>query len=185
MEEERRQIQSHVDAHCDPDHVSWADLRCYTGSQGAGDVLVPSLARHASRQIKEFKETKPAQRRFRGHVSYNAGGAGGHSPAPGGKVQAPGTDAAGRVEADKGHGRGRGRGKKDGGGSWPQCWVTPAALRRVAWNLEVLVWRCRARLPNVLGPLFLKCLTTAHMLVAGSPRGGAIIGELNETVFWL
>ena len=26
-----------------------------------------------------------------------------------------------------------------------------AALRRSSWILEVLVWRCRARLPNVLG----------------------------------
>ena len=59
-----------------------------------------------------------------------------------------------------------------------QSWVLPAALRRVARILEVLVWRCRARLSNGLGS-FLKRVMTARMLVAGSPRGRAIIRDLN------
>ena len=46
-------------------------------------------------------------------------------------------------------------------------WVPPAALRRVSGILDVLVRRCRAGLPNVLGS-FLKCLMIARMLVAGS-----------------
>ena len=37
----------------------------------------------------------------------------------------------------------------------------------VSWILDVLVWRCRARLPIVLGS-FLKCFMTTRMLVAGS-----------------
>ena len=41
-----------------------------------------------------------------------------------------------------------------------------AALWRVSWVLEVLVWRCRASLPNVLVS-FLKCLMTRCILVAG------------------
>ena len=60
--------------------------------------------------------------------------------------------------------------------------VPPVALRRVAWILEVLVWRCRARRPNVLLS-FLKCSMTAHTECKLSPRDRAIIRELNETVF--
>ena len=52
----------------DPDNVSWADSRFYTGSRRAGDVLVPSLRRHVARQINQFRETEPAQRRFRRRV---------------------------------------------------------------------------------------------------------------------
>ena len=110
---------------------------------------------------------------------WNAGGAGGNVATAGGKVQAPGADGAGRGRADKSRGRGRGKGNKAGGG------VLPVALRRDAWILEVLVWRCRARPPNVLGS-FLKFLMTARMLVASSlPRDMGIIRELNETVFAL
>ena len=62
------------------------------------------------------------------------------------------------------------------------------SLRRVSWILEVMVWRCRARLPDVLGS-FLKFLTTALVLVASqalsSPRDRALIRELNETVLAL
>ena len=65
MEEPARQIQGCVDAHSDPDHMSWADSRYYTGFRRAG-ALVPSLRRHVAPQIKDFKETELAQRRFRG-----------------------------------------------------------------------------------------------------------------------
>ena len=54
-------------------------------------------------------------------------------------------------------------------------------LRRVAWNLEVLVWRCCARLPNVLGSfleVFDDCLYVGCRL---SPRDRTIIREVNET----
>ena len=69
------------------------------------------LRRHVARQINHFKETEPAQRRFRGRVWWNAGGAGGDGAVAGGKVSAPGADGAGRGNADKGRGRGRGEGK--------------------------------------------------------------------------
>ena len=59
----------------------------------------------------------------------------------GAKVHARGVDGTGRGEADKG--------------------------RCVSWFLEVLVWRCRARLPIVLVS-FLEFLMTARVLVAGS-----------------
>ena len=39
-----RQIQSHVDAHRNPDDVSWEGLRFYTRSRRAGNALVPSSA---------------------------------------------------------------------------------------------------------------------------------------------
>ena len=58
------------------------------------------------------------------------------------------------------------------------------AFWRVSRFLEVLVWRCRARLPNVLVS-FLKYLTTARPFVVGSPGEWAIIREVNETVFAL
>ena len=45
MEDLARQIQSYVDAYSDPNNVSWADSRFYTGSQRAGGALVPSLWR--------------------------------------------------------------------------------------------------------------------------------------------
>ena len=108
-------------------------------------------------------ETEPAQRRFRGRVWWNAGGAGGDGAAAG-KVQTPGTDGAGRVKADKGRGRGRGKGKKAGGSVVPPLGSSGGVA---AGRMEFGVWRCPARLPNVLGS-FLKCSMTACMLVAGS-----------------
>ena len=76
---------------------------------------MPSLRRHVAPQIKEFRETEPSQRRFRGHMRWNAGGAGGDGAAAGGKVQAPRADGAGRGNADKGRGweqkKGRWRGR--------------------------------------------------------------------------
>ena len=48
----------------DPDNVS------------PGDAQIPSL-RHVARQIQDFKETEPGQRRFRGRVWWCADGAGG------------------------------------------------------------------------------------------------------------
>ena len=102
---------------------------------------------------------------------WYAGGAGGDSSVAGGKVQAP-AFGVGRGKGDTGRGRGRGKGKKAGGGgvppqakvrlSWPQRSVPLAALQWVSQILEVLVWRCRARLPNVLAS-FMKCLMTARL----------------------
>ena len=58
-------------------------------------------------------------------------------------------------------------------------------IAAVSQILGVLVWRCRARLPNVLG-LFLKffddCSYAGHRL---SRRDRAIIRELSEIVFGL
>ena len=79
-------VQSNVDAHSDPDNVSWAGARFYTGSRRAGDALAPSLRRHVARQTKDFRETETAQRRFRGRVWLNAG-AGGDGAGAGGKVR--------------------------------------------------------------------------------------------------
>ena len=79
MEELARHIQSYIHAYSDA---------FYTGSRRAGDALVPSSRRHDARQIKDFKETEPAQRRFSGW--WNAGGAAGDGAAAEGKVQAPG-----------------------------------------------------------------------------------------------
>ena len=73
-------------------------------------------------------------------------------------------DGAGRGEADQERGRGGGKGKKATGEMTSLS--LGSELRWVSWNLEVLVWRCRARLPDVLGS-FLKFLMT-RMLVAGS-----------------
>ena len=151
MEELARQVQSYVDAYSDPDNVSWTDSRFYAGSRRAGGALVPSLRRHVTRQVKDFMETEPAQRRFRGRVWWNAGGAGGDGAACGGKVQAPGTDGAGRGRADKGRGQGHGKERNQVAGM----------------DSEVSVCRCFARLPNVLVS-FPKCLMTARMLVVGS-----------------
>ena len=55
-------------------------------------------------------------------------------------------------------------------------------LRRVSWILEVSVWRCRARLPNVLGS-FLKFDDWSYVGCRLSPRDRAIIREVNETAF--
>ena len=104
---------------------------------------MPSLPRHVARQTKDLTETEPGQRRSRGRVWWDAGGAGDDGTGAGGKVQVPGADGAGRGKADQDRGRGRGKGKKAGGGSvpprqndvslsWPQRWVPPAALWRVA-----------------------------------------------------
>ena len=93
-----------------------------------------------------------------------------------GKAQAPAADGGGRGEGDKGGGRGRGNGKT-AAGVWSHrrkmtalltaTLVSPATLRRVSWILEVLVRRCRARLPAVLGS-FSNLLTTFHALLATS-----------------
>ena len=95
--------------------------------------------------VKDFKETEPAQRRSRGRVWWNVGGVGGDSAGAGGQVQAPGADGAGRGEAGKAWGEER----RPVAGVvppaaklcplWPQRWLPPAASRRVAFILEVLV----------------------------------------------
>ena len=56
-------------------------------------------------------------------------------------------------------------------------------MPRVAWNLGVLVWRCRARLPDVLGSFLEVFDDCSHVGCRLSPSGVAIIRELNETVF--
>ena len=57
-------------------------------------------------------------------------------------------------------------------------------LGRVSRVEEVLVWRCRAQLPNVLGS-FLKFSAITRLFVAGSLRDRVIIREMNESVFVL
>ena len=118
MEELTRQIQSYVDAFSDPDNTSWCLLHVfYTCSR----LWFPSLRRHVARQIKEFRETEPAQQRFRGRAWWNSGGSGGDGAAAGGKVQARVADFAGRGKADKGRARECGKGRKAvGGGVVPQ-----------------------------------------------------------------
>ena len=86
VEELARQILICVDATSGPGNVSVSDSRFYIGSKRAGDALVPSLRRHVARQIKDFKETEPAQRRSRGRVWWNASGAGGDGTGARGKV---------------------------------------------------------------------------------------------------
>ena len=62
-------------------------------------TLVPvGLRRHVARQIKEYRETEPSQRRFRGRAWWNFGISGGDGSAWS-KVQALVTDGAGRGEA--------------------------------------------------------------------------------------
>ena len=149
------------------------------------------LGRHVARQINKFTETEPGLRRSRGHVWWYAGGAGGDDAADGYKVHTRGVDGIGRGKADKGRARGLVKGPSAGAWSrrrqhdvscWPRRWVPPAALRRVAWILEVLVWRCHARLPNVIGS-FLNFLMTVRMLVAGSLLvTGRSSGKWNQTV---
>ena len=140
-----------VDANSGPNDVSWADSRFYTGSRRAGDALVPSLRRHVARKLKVFNETEPAQRRFRGRVWWNAGGAGSDGAGAGGKVQA----GCGWCRTWQF----RGEGKNDGGGGNNDALLAGSSgvAAAVAWILLVLVWRCRARLPNVLVS-FMKCL---------------------------
>ena len=75
-------------------------------------------------------------------------------------------------------------------GAWSRCLRNDVSAgrdggsyrRRVSWVLVVLVWRCHARVPNVLGS-FLKFLMSARTLVAGlSPRDRANIRNMSETV---
>ena len=127
VEEQARQIHSNVDAHSVPDNVSW--------SGRAGDALIPSLRRHVARQIKEFRETEPAQRRFRGSVWWSVGGVGGDGAVVGGKVLVLGADGAGSGKADKERGRGCGKGKKAGND------VTPG---RKTGSLQRRCGGCRA-----------------------------------------
>ena len=47
-----------MDAHYDPDNISWSDSDFYIGSWWAGDALVPSLRLHVARQIMEFREAE-------------------------------------------------------------------------------------------------------------------------------
>ena len=61
-----------------------------------------SLRRHVARQIKEFGEIDPAQRRFRGRTWWNSGGSGGDGADAGGKVQAPGATVQGVAKLTRG-----------------------------------------------------------------------------------
>ena len=171
MEELARQIQSYVDANSDPDNVSWADSRFYTGSRRAGDALVPSLRRHVARQIKDFKETKPV-------------------------IDAP-VDVSGGMQVVQAAtvlslvAKSRRRERKV---------LDVAMLIRAAvevWERKESRWRERpatskmmSLLAATLGPSSGVAagrtdsgglLMAARMLVACSPRDGATIRELNET----
>ena len=158
-----RWIQSNVDAHGDPDNVTWSDERFLHESWRTGWCLLPSLRWHVACPIQAFVEIELAQRRFRVCVLGNVGCLSGDGAAAGSEVHAPRVEG-GRVKADMGRGLCRARGMQAVGGSV----VPPAALRRVSWFLEVLLWRCPACLPNFLRS-FLKFLMIARMLVAGSP----------------
>ena len=142
----RRQIQSYIDAYSDHDNVSLADSRFHTGSRRAGDALVPSLRRHVARQMKDFRETEPAQRRFRGRVWLNAGGVGGDSAGAGGAKCRRWEQMVDVVKLSKGR-EAVGKERRPVAGasrrwqndvSWRQRQVLPA-LRWVAFILEVLV----------------------------------------------
>ena len=99
----------------DPDETG-SDSHFYTSSRRAADALVQSVRRDVSRQIKEFRETEPGQRRFRGRAWWNSGGSGGDRAATGSKVQASVADCAGRGKAGKVRVRGHGKGTQAGGG---------------------------------------------------------------------
>ena len=76
MAELARQIPSYVDAYSDVDNVIWADELETPWYRLFGGTL-PG-------QIKDFKETEPAQRRSRGRVWWNARGFGGDGAGAGG-----------------------------------------------------------------------------------------------------
>ena len=63
MEELARQIRIFVVVCSDPGKMSWSDSRFFAESHRAGDALVPVPRRHVARQIYEFRETEPSQRR--------------------------------------------------------------------------------------------------------------------------
>ena len=73
MVELARQMQSYVRAYSDPDNVGLSDSRFYTGSRWEANAPVPSLRLNVARQIKEFRETEPTQRRFRAQAWWNSG----------------------------------------------------------------------------------------------------------------
>ena len=150
-----------------------ADSRVCAGARQAVDTLVSSLQRHTARQNKD-----PAQRRILGCRWWNAGGADEDVVVPRSGVWPPGADGAGRGSAGRSRLQGRGVGEKAGGQGvipppaklrlrWLQRWVPPTTLRLLSWISGVLVWRCHARLPNVLASLP-KFLMTSRWLVACS-----------------
>ena len=111
-----------------------------------------------------------------------------------GRVHAPGVDGAGCDKADKGRGRGRGkeglrRGRGPAAGRLPSLLAaTPGpsgAVAAVSWFLQVLVWRCHARLPTVLACFLKFSDDCSHVGRRLSPRDGSIIREMNESVFAL
>ena len=112
-------------------------------------------------------ETEPAQRRFRGRVWWNAGGAGGEGAACGGEVQAPGTDGAGRGRADKGRGQGHGKERNQVAGM-------------DSGGLGVPLFCASAKRSRLLPEVFDDRSYVGRRL---SPRERAIIRELNETAF--
>ena len=77
-----------------------ADSRLHAGARQAVDALVSFPKRHVAWQIKDFDEIGPAQRRLLGYTWWNAGGADGDVFAPGGDFWPPGTDGAGRGNAE-------------------------------------------------------------------------------------
>ena len=114
-----RQIQSHVNAYSDLDHVSWCDSRFDTGSRRAGDTLAAFVRWHTDRRIEVILETQPAHPSFGGQVVWYDGGTGHVVVAPGSKVQPPGAGKAGRGRAGGVRFRGEEDGMKAGGGRFP------------------------------------------------------------------
>ena len=179
MEELARQIQGNIDSRSDLDNVSWSDVRLDSGSQRAA-----VLRWHIDRRIEQS----------RGVVV--CGGTGDGVVAPGGKVQPLGAGKAGRGRAGRERFPGRDVGMKAGDGRAPATgemtsllavMLVPScgALWRVSRFLEVLEWRCRARLPNVLVS-FLKYVTTVRPFVVGSLLvKGPSWGKWSETILAL
>ena len=76
IKELARKIQGYIDSYGDSDNVSWSGSRFDSGSQRAGDALVPFIRWHFDRWIKVLKETQPAHRSSGGRVWWCDGGTG-------------------------------------------------------------------------------------------------------------
>ena len=80
----------------------------------------------------------------------NAGCVSGDSAAASGEAHAQKVGGAADNKADEGRDRGRGRKEKAVNMTSLVAAALGATLRRVSYIPEVLVWRCHARLPNIL-----------------------------------
>ena len=175
MEEPARQIQSYVHAYSDLDNEGWADSRFYTGFWWVGDALVPSLRRHVARQIRDFLRKPNLLNDASADVSVGMLGVLAATVLPlEAKPRSGGRMMLDVVKMTKAAVEVVGKERRPVAGRPATSIMTPllaATLgpsRCVAagrMDLEVLVWRCRVRLPNGLVS-FLKCLLTSRMLVA-------------------